>query len=140
MCEVLLHSHILSMVGDTLTRFHCHQNYIQMLALCQGAWLGIRVDMSTIEWYPIIEHFQVFSCFITKLKVFLCHWKRKIESDKCSKNLKSKGTSKKCKKRKSDILFQILSLDFFSYNNYILFISHSFWMISKATNAVSKDL
>ncbi len=95
MCEVLLHSHILSMAGDTLTRFHCHQNYIKMLALCQGVWLGgvdnflgqnycyaskgkkndpnaikIRADMSTIEWYPIIKHFQVFPCFITKLKVF----------------------------------------------------------------------
>jgi hypothetical protein len=53
---------------------------------------------------------------------------------------KTKEQNKKLRKRKIDILFQILSLDPLTYNNYILFNSHSFLTISKATYVLFQDL
>jgi hypothetical protein len=53
---------------------------------------------------------------------------------------KKKEQGKKCRKRKIDILFQILFLDPFTSNNYILFISHSFFTISKTTYVLFQDL
>jgi hypothetical protein len=70
-----------------------------------------RVDMPIIKQYFITKHFQVFPHFKTKLSIFLCHWKRKTKSYKCSLTSKTKEQNKKCKKKKSDILFQFLSLD-----------------------------
>ncbi len=53
---------------------------------------------------------------------------------------KAKEQSIKGKNRKSDILSQILSLNPLTSKNYILFISPSFWTISKATDALSQNL
>jgi hypothetical protein len=137
------------MVRDTLIGFHCHQNYIQMSTFCQGTWLGgannlwgqnycyaskgkknhpndieIRVDTCIIEWYPIIEHFQVFPHFIIELKVFYVIGSAKKRTTNVLWTSKAKEQSKKRTKRKSDILFQILPLNL--YLIHFSFISHNF--------------
>jgi hypothetical protein len=74
-----------------------------------------------------------FSLISTPNWTFLCHWKRKQGATNVFWTSKKEEQSRKRRKRKSDILFQILFLDPL-ISNYILFISHSFWKISKVTN------
>jgi hypothetical protein len=92
------------------------------------------------KWYFIIKHFQVFCHFNTKLNGFYVIGSTKQRATNVLWTLKAKEQSRKHKKIKSDILSQILSLNPFAYSNYILFISHSFWTIWKATNVLSQNL
>jgi hypothetical protein len=41
-----------------------------------------------------------FPSFYHQIEHFLCHWKRKIESYKCSLNLKNKGTKQRTQEEK----------------------------------------
>jgi hypothetical protein len=67
--------------------------------------------MPITKRYFIIEHFQAFFWFKTKLNVFMSLEVKNREPKKFFELQKQRNKAKKCKKKKNDILFQILFLD-----------------------------
>jgi len=96
--------------------------------------------MFIIKRYLIIEHLKIFLHFLTNLKFFNVIGSTKPKATNVFWTLKAKEQNIKHSKKKSDILSQILSLDPFTSSNYILLIFHSFWTISKVTDALFQNL
>jgi hypothetical protein len=67
--------------------------------------------MPITKWYSIIEHFQVFLHFKTKLNVFYVIGSAKQIVTNVFLTSKTKEQRKKHIKKKSDILSQILYID-----------------------------
>jgi len=61
------------------------------------------------------DHFQVFPHFNTKLNIFYVIGSAKQIATNVLSTSKTKEQNKQCNKRKSDILFQNLSLDPFYF-------------------------
>jgi hypothetical protein len=62
--------------------------------------IEINVDTSVIKQYPIIEHFQVFPHFLTKLKVFYVIGSAKQRATNVFSISKAKEQSKKVRKER----------------------------------------
>jgi hypothetical protein len=73
-------------------------------------WITAMVNTPITKWYFITEHFQVSPHFRTKLNVFYVIGNAKWRATNVFWTSKTKEQSRKCRKRKNDILFQILSL------------------------------
>jgi hypothetical protein len=71
-------------------------------------WVTTRVDN---KWYTIVKHFQVFLHFNTKLNIFYVIKSTKQRATNVLWTSKAKEQNIECKKRKSNILSQIWSLD-----------------------------